>query len=315
MTIQYEDFKNRFRKKYKHLKKWADRNNITAWRVYDRDIPQYPFAIDIYNNHCHFQVFTKSDDPTENSPEIDACRKIVAEITKIPIPNIRLKNRMRQAGREQYQKLHTNRPDIIITENKRKFIVNLDQYLDTGLFLDHRNLRKIVAENARDKSILNLFSYTASFSVYAATAGAKNTLSVDLSNTYTRWAENNFKLNGMNPENNILIATDAVEYLKNRANAQDRHFDIIVLDPPSFSNSKKTPDILDIQKDHTILIQWALKCLAPGGIIYFSTNLKTFKFNPELADTTRLTEITTKTVPEDFKNSKPHRAWKIRPKP
>ena len=203
--------------------------------------------------------------------------------------------------------------DFIITENGRKFWVNLDKYLDTGLFLDHRNTRKKVGETAAGKRFLNLFSYTGSFTVYAATGGAVSSETVDLSNTYLDWAKRNFELNGISPEQHQIVRADVFQYLQNAA-SEGKQFNLIVMDPPSFSNSKKMLDILDIQRDHKKLIDGAMDLLASDGILYFSNNLRSFALDDSVSEQYAVKDISKQSVPDDFRNKKIHQCWEIRHK-
>ena len=270
-------FANRLGKNIKHLMKWAKRNNIEAWRIYDRDIPQFPFAVDVYCDQIHLQEYDTGwlMQPEEYEAWLAEVLEAVAFVTGFAPEQIHLKRRERQKGLQQYEKTGKTGDDFVITENGRKFWVNLDKYLDTGLFLDHRNTRKKVGETAAGKCFLNLFSYTGSFTVYAATGGAVSSETVDLSNTYLEWAKRNFELNGIDTEQHKIVRADVFQYLQN-ASDEGKKFDLIVMDPPSFSNSKKMLDILDIQRDHKKLIDGAMSLLASDGILYFSNNLRSF---------------------------------------
>jgi len=214
---------------------------------------------------------------------------------------------------QQYEKTGKTGDDFIITENGRKFWVNLDKSLDTGLFLDHRNTRKKVGETAAGKRFLNLFSYTGSFTVYAATGGAASSETVDLSNTYLDWAKRNFKLNGIDTEQHKIVRADVFQYLQNAA-AEGKQFDLIVMDPPSFSNSKKMLDILDIQRDHKKLIDGAMNLLASDGILYFSNNLRSFVLDNSVSEQYAVKDISKQSVPDDFRNKKIHQCWEIKHK-
>ena len=308
-------FANRLGKNAKHLIKWARRQNIEAWRLYDRDIPQYPFAIDVYRDHIHLQEYDTGwqQSPAERKAWLLEILNAIEHITGFPQQNIHLKQRARQKGAAQYQKTGKTGEDFIIRENGRQFWVNLDKYLDTGLFLDHRNTRQKIGSIAEGKRFLNLFSYTGSFTVYAATGGAISSETVDLSNTYLEWAERNFALNNIDFTHHQIIRADVFQYLQQAAQ-QGKQFDLIVLDPPSFSNSKKMQDILDIQRDQATLINGAMALLAPSGTLYFSNNLRSFELNPQLEAQYRIQNITRQSIPEDFRNKKIHQCWKIRHK-
>lgn len=314
--IDISAFTNRFRKKYKHLKKWAKTHDICAWRIYNRDIPQFPFAIDIYNDHLCFQEYRSAS--LEESEDfdliIDQCVEMSAEICGIPMENVHYKLRQSQKGKLQYEKGTKSGQDFIVREGHCQFLVNLDRYLDTGLFLDHRALRMQVGSMSEGKRFLNLFAYTSSFTVHAARGGAVSSVSVDLSKTYTSFARENFALNGIDPRKHRLIASDVFDYLKD-AKTNGELFDLIVMDPPSFSNSKKMIAPLDIKRDAARLIDEACGLLSEDGVLYFSTNLQSFAMRPELEARHLMREITYKTVSEDFKNARPHRCWEIKRQP
>ena len=312
---QINDLINRIGKTLKHQLKWARRHNLEAWRIYDRDIPQYPFAIDVYRDHIHLQEYDTGwqQSPAERKAWLLEILEAIEHITGFPQQNIHLKQRARQKGSAQYQKTGKTGEDFIIQENGRQFWVNLDKYLDTGLFLDHRNTRQKVGNIAAGKRFLNLFSYTGSFTVYAATGGAISSETVDLSNTYLECAERNFALNNIDLTLHQLIRADVFPYLQQAAQ-QRKQFDLIVLDPPSFSNSKKMQDILDIQRDQTTLINGAMALLAPSGTLYFSNNLRSFELNPALAERYAIKNISHQSIPEDFRNKKIHQCWEIQHK-
>ena len=312
---QINDLINRIGKTLKHQLKWARRHNLEAWRIYDRDIPQYPFAIDVYRDHIHLQEYDTGwqQSPAERKAWMLEILNAIEHITGFPQQNIHLKQRARQKGTAQYQKTGKTGEDFIIQENGRQFWVNLDKYLDTGIFLDHRNTRQKVGSIAEGKRFLNLFSYTGSFTVYAATGGAISSETVDLSNTYLEWAERNFQLNHIDLRQHQIIRADVFQYLQQAAQ-QGKQFDLIVLDPPSFSNSKKMQDTLDIQRDQATLIHGAMALLAPSGTLYFSNNLRSFELNPALAERYAIKNIRHQSIPEDFRNKKIHQCWEIRHK-
>jgi len=297
-------FANRLGKNIKHLMKWAKRNNIEAWRIYDRDIPQ-----------IHLQEYDTGwlMQPEEYEAWLADVLEAIGFVTGFAPEQIHLKRRERQKGLQQYEKTGKTGDDFVITENGRKFWVNLDKYLDTGLFLDHRNTRKKVGETATGKRFLNLFSYTGSFTVYAATGGAASSETVDLSNTYLDWAKRNFELNGISPEQHKIVRADVFQYLQNAA-AEGKQFDLIVMDPPSFSNSKKMLNILDIQRDHPKLIAGAMNLLASDGRLYFSNNLRSFVLDDSVAEQYAVKDISKQSVPDDFRNKKIHQCWEIKHK-
>ena len=306
-------FANRLGKNAKHYLKWARRHNIEAWRLYDRDIPQFPFAIDVYGGQIHLQEYDTGwlMQPEEYETWLSEVLEAVAFITGFAPADIHLKRRERQKGTQQYEKTGNAGADFIVHEHGRRFWVNLEKYLDTGLFLDHRNTRQRVGEMAAGKRFLNLFAYTGSFSVYAATGGAAASETVDLSNTYLDWARRNFELNGIDEARHQIVRADVFQYLQAAAQA-GKTFDLIVMDPPSFSNSKKMLDILDIQRDHQKLIDGAMALLASDGLLFFSNNLRSFALDEAVAQKYAVKDISKQSVPEDFRNKKIHQCWEIR---
>ena len=306
-------FANRLGKNAKHYLKWARRHNIEAWRLYDRDIPQFPFAIDVYGGQIHLQEYDTGwlMQPEEYETWLSEVLEAVAFITGFAPADIHLKRRERQKGTQQYEKTGKAGEDFIVHEHGRRFWVNLEKYLDTGLFLDHRNTRQRVGEMAAGKRFLNLFAYTGSFSVYAATGGAAASETVDLSNTYLDWARRNFELNGIDEARHQIVRADVFQYLQAAAQA-GKPFDLIVMDPPSFSNSKKMLDILDIQRDHMRLIDGAMALLASDGLLFFSNNLRSFALDEAVTQKYAVKEISKQSVPEDFRNKKIHQCWEIR---
>lgn len=305
-------FRNRLAKNFKHWSKWARRQQLSCYRVYDRDIPEFPLAIDLYRDRAHLQEFDTGWVMSEDEHErwVESVRQSAAEVFNFPPHAVRFKLRARQRGENQYEKTGAAGEDFIVEENGHKFWVNLDAYLDTGLFLDHRETRRMVQARAKDKRFLNLFAYTGSFTVYAAAGGASRSVTVDLSNTYQDWSRRNFELNGMDLKQHKLERADVFSWL-DQAVARNRLFDLIVMDPPSFSNSKKMLDVLDVQRDHPRLINACLKLLAPGGELFFSNNLRSFKLETDKIDPCQTQDISAQTVPEDFRNKKIHACWRI----
>lgn len=306
-------FANRLSKNFKHLSKWARRQGTDAWRVYDRDIPQFPLAVDIYGQHCHLQEYDTGWVMTdeEHAAWLAAVKACVSQVTGIAETSIGVKTRRRQKGDSQYQKTGSYGEDFIVEEFGQRFWVNMEAYLDTGLFLDHRNTRKQVRAEAAGKRFLNLFSYTGSFTVYAAAGGAVSSETVDLSNTYLDWAGRNFQLNGLDGERHRLVRSDVFLYLVN-AIAEGKCFDLIVMDPPSFSNSKKMLDTLDVQRDHVRLISQAMKLLSPSGTLVFSNNLRSFELDAKLPVLYQVADVSQQSVPEDFRNKKIHNCYLMR---
>ena len=305
-------FSNRLRKNFRHWAKWAKRRGITCYRIYDRDVPEFPVALDLYERKAHLQEFDTgwqiSDE--EHAIWVESVRNAASEVLELPLAAIAFKQRRRQRGLAQYEKTGARGEDFIVHEGGHRFIVNLDEYLDTGLFLDHRNTRLMVQDKAAGKRFLNLFAYTGSFTVYAAAGGATRSTTVDLSNTYQDWARRNFELNGMDLAQHELVRADVFEFLTDEVKRGER-YDLIVMDPPSFSNSKKMSGVLDVQRDHPDLINQCLKLLSNRGELFFSTNLRSFELDEAALATRQLKEISGQTVPEDFRNKKIHRCWLI----
>lgn len=311
--VDVSAFANRLAKNYKHYAKWARRNELDAWRVYDRDVPQFPLIIDVYGQRIHLQEYDTGwqIEESEYVAWIAAVQQAISDITGVPLWNIALKTRRRQKGESQYEKTGRDGEDFVVAEQGQRFWVNLDAYLDTGLFLDHRNTRKRVRDEAAGKRFLNLFAYTGSFTVYAANGGAVSSETVDLSNTYQAWSRRNFELNGLDLVKHQLIRDDVFQYLEDAAFA-GKQFDLIVMDPPSFSNSKKMMDELDVQRDQVKLVDGAMRLLAPDGVLYFSNNLRSFTLDDRLIADYAVQDISAQSVPEDFRNKKIHQCWRIR---
>jgi 23S rRNA (cytosine1962-C5)-methyltransferase len=301
---------NRVLKNQRHLGKWARREGIEAFRIYDRDIPEFPLAIDRYGDWLHLQVFEKKR-PLEPEDLHVICQAL-AEVLDLSARRVVVKHRRRQRGLGQYQRLADESSGFTVKERDLRFEVNLAAYLDTGLFLDHRDTRQMIRERSRDRTFLNLFAYTGSFTVYAAAGGARNSLTVDMSHTYQDWSRRNLALNGFDdPARHRFAQADVVSLLESMHNGQER-FDLIVLDPPSFSNSKRMDSTFDIQRDQLGLLRATLGLLTPGGELFFSNNRQGFRLDPGIGQTASVEEITQGTIPVDFKRHTPHRCWILR---
>ncbi|MCI5830385.1 MAG: class I SAM-dependent methyltransferase [Treponema sp.] len=361
---QAQLFSNRLSKNFKQLKKWARKNRVTCYRLYDKDIPEIPLCADLYA-FLPADIETKMEAAAyyarlnsaiaENKPEVNALladeaqrtylhlylyerpyekdeeeekqwlkemSAAAAKVLAIPETNIILKTRKKQTEnkkRAQYEK-QENEVSVkgTVFEQGQLFYVNLSDYIDTGLFFDHRPLRAMVRQQAQGKRVLNLFSYTSSFSVYAAEGKASFIESVDLSNTYTEWSKNNMALNGFEGDRYSFISADVIQYLYDREkeadhNSEFKKFDLIVLDPPTFSNSKKTDTMLDINRDWCELVRLCSRILTEDGILYFSTNSRKLVFDENKIPANAVCrEITQKTIPEDYRNTKIHRVWEIK---
>ncbi|HZZ71649.1 MAG TPA: class I SAM-dependent methyltransferase [Pirellulales bacterium] len=306
-------FRNRLARMSKHWSKWARRQNITCYRLYDRDVPEIPLAIDRYENYLAIAEYDRPHNRTdlEQRKWLDQMLESAMSVLQIPRERIFLKRRERQTGRAQYQKQVVQQAVLNVQEGGHRFEVNLSDYLDTGLFLDHRITRGLVEQEAAGKRVLNLFAYTGAFSVYAAAGGAASSVTVDLSNTYLDWAARNMQLNQLARPEHELVRDDAREFLRYYSRRRQPLFDLAIVDPPTFSKSKKTAFDWDVQRDHVELLQLVLERLQPGGKIYFSTNFRRFKFQPESLSGITIREISRQTVPPDFRNRRIHRCWTI----
>lgn len=300
-TTRSEMFRNRLTKVYKHRSKQAKRQEIGCYRIYDHDLPEFPFCIELYEDRLYLAEYLRRHGMSDEEHEtwLDDCLMIIHEVTGIPTGNMFVRQRKRMSHREgQYEKLDTQQDFFTVLENGLKFQVNLTDYLDTGLFLDHRITRQMVREISKDKRVLNLFCYTGSFSVYAASGGAAAVTSVDLSKTYLNWAETNFVINRFKDAVRYrFIHADVKQYLKT---LQPGSFDLVVMDPPTFSNSKRMKDFLDIQRDHVELLNDVLSAVTPGGMVYFSTNFTKFAMDVPAIHASEIKDITRATTPFDF---------------
>jgi 23S rRNA (cytosine1962-C5)-methyltransferase len=302
---------NRIRKNYRHIRKWAKRTQTDCFRIYDKEIREYPVAIDFYAGRFCVHYFSRGDESGDPSPELEAAVvNALSSVLGADQDTIFWRTRSRNKETRQYEKLGIAKEFFPVTEYGVKFYVNLIDYLDTGLFLDHRETRRLVASVAKDKRVLNLFAYTCSFSVHAAAAGATFTKSVDMSNTYTAWGKDNFILNGLSLDSNEILRADCLKFFDQEILSGARYA-IIIIDPPTISRSKKMDQLFDIQIDYITLIAKSLKLLAPEGIIFFSTNSRKFALNHELFPGCFIKEISDKTIPIDFHDPKIHRCWKI----
>jgi len=302
--------KNRLEKNFKHLRKRAQREGIECWRVYDADLPEYASAIDIYGDRLHVQEYQAPATIDENlaRTRLRETVRVAGEALGVPRANIAVKTRSKGKGGEKYGRMDERGEFFEVGEGGLKFLVNLTDYLDTGLFLDHRPLRARVRDAARGKRFLNLFCYTGSVSVYAAAGGASETTSVDLSQTYLDWAAGNLALNGFDMAQHKLEWSDAIGYLESHS----AMFDLIFVDPPTFSNSKRAEDF-DVQRDHVRLLTLCGERLLPGGLILFSNNFRRFKFDQAALAQFDVRDISAATIPFDFeRNQRIHRAWELR---
>ncbi|MFT2109626.1 bifunctional 23S rRNA (guanine(2069)-N(7))-methyltransferase RlmK/23S rRNA (guanine(2445)-N(2))-methyltransferase RlmL [Marinomonas sp. 2405UD68-3] len=304
-------FANRLTKNAKKMGKWAKKAKVSCYRVYDADMPEYAVAIDIYGDWAHVQEYQapKSIDPAKAQQRLYDVIAAVPSALNIPESQVVLKYRQRQSGKGQYEKLDTSQHEMIVSEYDCDFIVNLKDYLDTGLFLDHRPVRKLIQEKANGKRFLNLFCYTSTASVHAGQGGARSTLSVDMSNTYTEWSRRNIELNEFSERDHQVVRADCIEWLK----SSEEMFDLIFMDPPTFSNSKKMADVLDIQRDHVDLINLAMDRLEDDGELIFSNNFRRFMMSEEILSRYAVENITKQSIDQDFeRNVKIHQCWVIK---
>lgn len=293
-------FRNRLTKVYKHISKVAAKAGFTCYRIYDHDLPEAPFIIERYGDKLYVSEYKRRHGMEDEAHDawLEACKDIMSEVIGVVPEDIYVKLRKRKEGRgDQYQKVDERKSEFVVGEGGLQFLVNLGDYLDTGLFLDHRITRGMVKEEAGGKRVLNLFCYTGSFSVYAIAGGASRVTSVDLSKTYLAWAERNVALNFPDYKDHAAVHADVLQYLKE---LPEGSYDLIVMDPPTFSNSKRMEDFLDIQRDHVALVNDCLRALAPGGVLYFSTNFTKFQLDASAIRASAIKDITRATTPFDF---------------
>jgi 23S rRNA (cytosine1962-C5)-methyltransferase len=293
-------FRNRLMKVSRHVTRLARRQGITCYRIYDHDLPEFPFCIERYEDKLYLAEYLRRHGMTdeEHAAWLESCIPTISEVLETPDDLIYYRERRRKAGRQgQYERIASEQDFFVVKEAGLSFKVNLTDYLDTGLFLDHRITRGMVRAEARGRRVLNLFCYTGSFSVYAAAGGAVAIDSVDLSKTYLNWAEDNMQLNGLAGTGNRYIHADVKQWLDE---TPADHYDLVVMDPPTFSNSKRMKDFLDIQRDHPEMINKTLRAMRPGGLMYFSTNLRSFRLETEKIMAASVKDITSATTPFDF---------------
>ena len=314
-------FTNRLQKNLKKLASWKNNHTISCYRIYDADLPEYAVAIDLYQGKALWVNVQEYDPPKSIDPfkANQRLAELLAEIPKIlgvPSDHVFLKIRRKQKSTNQYQKLADKRHFHVIVEHGCQLQVNFEDYLDTGLFLDHRPIRLMIQQQAKGKRFLNLFAYTGSATVHAAVGGAKATTTVDMSNTYLDWAKANLALNNTSGKHEFIQA-DCLEWLELESkHTYPREYDLIFLDPPTFSNSKRMVDVFDIQEGHVQLIRQVATLLAPHGVLYFSTNFRRFVLDKDALIGFRIEDITAKTIPEDFiRNPKIHYCWRIQHEP
>jgi 23S rRNA (guanine2445-N2)-methyltransferase / 23S rRNA (guanine2069-N7)-methyltransferase len=320
-------FANRLAKNLKRVRSWANKAGVSCYRLYDADMPEYAFAIDVYRTIEPEETWLYVQEyapPAEI--EVEAVRRrrgealaALPDATGVPPARIKVRTRRRTPRGEQYDKLGSRSDSHVVLEDGLQLIVNFDDYLDTGLFLDHRITRARLREAAGGKRFLNLFAYTGTATVYAAAGGAATTTSVDMSRTYLDWAQRNLARNiGSSPRNaqpgpqHEFVQADCLEWLRAGARESER-YDLIFLDPPTFSNSKRMQGVLDIERDHAALIDACARILVPEGLLVFSTNAQRFRLEPALAERYAVRDISAATLPRDFeRNPRIHRCFEVR---
>lgn len=312
-TEKLTAFQNRLSKVWKHYSKIARKQQVSCFRFYDHDMPEFPFAIEMYGDVIYAAEYKRKHgmDEETHAAWLKDCLTIIQGVTAVAEDHIFLKQRYRISDRtQQYEKLNTGKVEKIVEEGGLKFIVNMSDYLDTGLFLDHRITRGMLRAEAEGKRVLNLFCYTGSFSVYAAAGGASHVISVDMSRTYINWAKRNMQFNKLyDPEKHEFIEADVLALIEE---LPEEAYDLIICDPPSFSNSKKMSDIFDVQRDHVMLIKKLLKSLRPEGEIIFSNNLRDFELEKDKIPTPSIKNITGVTTPFDFQGRLYRQCYEIR---
>jgi len=310
-------FANRLRKNLSRLDPWAERERIDCYRLYDADMPEYAFAIDVYGRDARHLFVQEYAPPNSVNQERARQRRrevlaVLPEVLAVPLAHVHSRVRKAQKGAGQYEKRALTAERHVVQEGGLKFWVNFRDYLDTGLFLDHRIVRGMLREWAREADFLNLFCYTGSATVYAAAGGARSSVSVDLSNTYLDWAHENLLLNGFGGEEHELHRADCLQWLEGQETWGPR-FDLIFLDPPTFSNSKRVEGVLDVQRDHVGMIRRSLKLLRPGGRLVFSTNYTRFKLDSETLGDLSIENISAQTIPKDFeRHARIHHCFVVR---
>ncbi len=305
-------FLNCIRKTYRHVRKWALRTSTDCFRIYDRGLHHYPLTIDLYaGRYCIYYFSKDRDQPEPPDSLVEEVEEVLCRLLNADPSLFYWKSRVRRAKTQQYEKQAEEKQFFTVFEYGVRFWVNLTDYLDTGLFLDHRETRQFAASLSPGKRVLNLFAYTCSFSVHAAIKGAAFTKSVDMSNTYTDWGRQNFLLNNLPESSNPIVRADCLKFLDEEIASGER-YGLIIIDPPTLSRSKKMDQMFDVQVDHPMLIVKAFELLAEDGVILFSTNARSFSLDTGLFPSAKIQEISHKTLPVDFLDPHIHRCWLIR---
>ncbi|MGL1932122.1 MAG: bifunctional 23S rRNA (guanine(2069)-N(7))-methyltransferase RlmK/23S rRNA (guanine(2445)-N(2))-methyltransferase RlmL [Desulfotalea sp.] len=313
MPEECVQFGNRFKKNLKKYLKAAKKAEITCFRVYDRDLPDYNLSVDIYEKWVYVQEYMppKTIDTEVARTRFNQALRAIKETLGLRSDRVFVKRRMRQKGKGQYQKQNNRKKMYQVQEGNCRFLVNFHDYIDSGLFLDHRPIRQIIENQAKGKRFLNLFAYTGTASIHAAIGGAATTTTVDLSRTYVEWTAMNFALNGFAENNHSMVKADCLQWLSKERDL----YDLIFVDPPTFSNTQKDNRVFDVQRDHTVLLSKAMARLTKEGTLYFSTNFRRFVLDEQLAQRFQIKDISKSTIPFDFsRNEKIHFCWELRHK-
>lgn len=311
---------NRLRKNLRHLQRWVRREGVTNYRLYDADLPEYAVAVDLYQGDklwVHVQEYAApaSVDEASAGRRLRTALRVIPEVLDIPPEQMFFKVRERQRGHAQYERLDRRERYLEVHEDDCRLLVNFTDFLDIGLFLDHRPTRKRIRELADGKRFLNLFCYTAAATVHAARGGACRTTSVDMSRTYLDWAARNLRLNGFRSDRHDLVQADCLAWLNEQSRSGRDRYDLIFLDPPSFSNSKRMQQTFDVQRDHVDLLRKTAALLAPDGLLIFSNNLRRFRLDADALAEFQIRDITAETIPMDFsRNPRVHHCFEVRHK-
>jgi 23S rRNA (guanine2445-N2)-methyltransferase / 23S rRNA (guanine2069-N7)-methyltransferase len=308
-TRQADEFGNRLRNRARHFRRWPTKRGITCYRLYERDVPDVPLVVDRYEDALHIAEFARPHDRTaaEHADWLDLMARTAVEVLDVRRDRVFLKHRDRQRGASQYQRIDDRGAKFVVGEGGLKFLVNLSDYVDTGLFLDHRITRSMARERAAGKRFLNLFGYTGAFSVYAAAGGAVSTTTLDKSATYIEWAHENLELNQFAGPNHRLVRADIHSFFDRLQPGEE--WDLAVVDPPTFSNTKGIDVDWDVQRDHADVLRRLAAHVTPGGTVFFSTNFRRFKLNEQALSDYVIRDITRQTIPEDFRNQRTHKCW------
>jgi 23S rRNA (guanine2445-N2)-methyltransferase / 23S rRNA (guanine2069-N7)-methyltransferase len=313
-------FANRLKKNLRELEPWAKQHAVSCYRIYDADMPEYAFAIDLYQGDASWLYVQEYQAPRTVDPKAVRARRdealsVLPELCGIPLEHIHFRTRRKHKRGEQYDKRSNGGAFHLVREGGLAFLVNFTDYQDTGLFLDHRPTRAMIRERAAGERFLNLFAYTGSATVYAAAGGARTTLSVDLSNTYLDWARRNLELNKFGARPHQLLRADCLRWLEEQVALGERgpRYGLIFLDPPTFSHSKSMREVLDVQRDHVRLITFASRLLTPHGTLLFSTNAERFRLDREALGLLEVADLTASSIPRDFaRHPRIHQVFEIR---